>query len=72
MFVQVAAFLNAHEAHIFKTRLAADGVYALVRGEKFVYMNWAYANAVGGVRIYVSSEELEQASVTMRKCINGD
>jgi hypothetical protein len=42
-----------------------------MQGEDFVYLNWAYAMAVGGVRIYVLQEDMPRARETIAKCLDG-
>ena len=71
MLVPLAAFLNAHEAHIFKTRLEAEDIGVFMQGEDFVYLNWTYAMAVGGVRVCVVHEDLAAARAVVAKCIDG-
>jgi len=71
MLVSVAAFLNAHEAHIFKARLEVENIGAFIQGEDFVYLKWPYAMAVGGVRVCVVEEEVGEARAVIENCING-
>ena len=71
MLIAVAAFLNVHEAHLFKTRLEAENIGAFIQGEDFVYLLWPYATAVGGVRVCVVADEVTKTHEVIANCING-
>ena len=48
------------EAHIFRLRLEAEGIFAVVAHEHHVWANWPYAMALGGVKVQVPPSELEE------------
>lgn len=59
--VTIATFSKPEEAHLFRTRLEAAGIAAYLQDENMVQMDWFYSNAIGGVRVQVSEEDLESA-----------
>jgi putative signal transducing protein len=56
-----AAFTSVHEAHLAKSVLEAAGIEATIADEHLVSMTWMYSNAVGGVKVLVPGERLEEA-----------
>ena len=59
--VVVAAFTNVHEAHFAQGVLDAAGIDALLDNEHVISMDWALSNAVGGVKVLVPEDRLEEA-----------
>lgn len=57
----IATFSTPAEAHLALARLASAGVGAAARDECIVELNWLYSNAVGGVKIEVSEEDVADA-----------
>lgn len=72
MLVTVATFTEPWEAHIFRLRLEAEGMFAVVAHEHHVWANWPYAMALGGVKVQVPPSELERALAVERRCRAGD
>jgi hypothetical protein len=54
-------YTSVLEAQLAKSVLDAAGVPARLADEHLVTMNWTYSNAVGGVKILVPEEQLEEA-----------
>ena len=60
-----ASFVNVHEAQLARTALEAAGIDATLADEHVVAMNWVYSNAVGGVKVLVSADRLEDARAVL-------
>ncbi|MFY2508533.1 DUF2007 domain-containing protein [Vibrio pectenicida] len=63
--VVVARFSFPHEAHIAKTSLEAAGIESYIADEHTVNTQWLYSNAIGGVRLMIAEQHLEQASIIL-------
>jgi hypothetical protein len=61
MLITVATFSFPHEAHLAKMRLDAEGIPAFVADEHTINMQWLYSNAMGGVRLQVPAQFVEDA-----------
>jgi hypothetical protein len=59
--VVAAAFTSVHEAHLAMSVLDAAGIEARTADEHLVSMTWTYSNAVGGVKVLVPADRLEEA-----------
>lgn len=59
--VVAAAFTNVHEAHLARSVLEAAGIEATIADEHLVSMTWTYSNAVGGVKVLVPGDRLDEA-----------
>lgn len=57
----LAAFTSIGEAEAARSALAAAAIDATIADENIVAMNWLYSNAIGGVKVLVPEEDLEQA-----------
>ena len=51
----------AHEAHLVRSALQSIGIKAVIADEHVVAMNWALAQAVGGIKVKVRSADLQRA-----------
>lgn len=59
--VVVAKFSFPLDAQIAKSNLESVGIPAFVADEHTINMQWLYSNAMGGVRLFVAEEDLQQA-----------
>ena len=59
--VVAAAFTSVHEAHLAKSVLDAAGIEATIADEHLMSMTWLDSNAVGGVKVVVPEDRLEEA-----------
>jgi hypothetical protein len=59
--VTVTRFYWLMPANLAKCRLAAAGIEAFLPDEFSISLRWHYANALGGIRLQVSSADLEDA-----------
>ncbi|MCG7488238.1 MULTISPECIES: DUF2007 domain-containing protein [unclassified Vibrio] len=59
--IVVARFSFPHEAHIAKASLEAAGIESCIADEHTINTQWLYSNAIGGVRLMVAEQDLEQA-----------
>ncbi|GAA0558269.1 hypothetical protein GCM10008942_03440 [Rhizomicrobium electricum] len=72
VLVTVSAFREPYEAHLFRGRLEAEGIFAVVSHEMHVANKWMLSNALGGVKVQVSADEIELAREVERACCRGD
>ena len=59
--VVAAAFTSVHEAYLARSVIEAAGIEATIADEHLVSMTWTYSNAVGGVKVLVPADRLEEA-----------
>ena len=59
--IVVARFSFPHEAHLAKANLESAGIVSFIVDEHTVNTQWLYSNAIGGVRLMVLEESLEDA-----------
>lgn len=59
--ITIASFSKPEEAHLLRLRLEAGGVAAYVQDENVIQTYWLYSNAIGGVRVQISEDDLEAA-----------
>lgn len=57
----IATFSKPEEAHLLRMRLEDRGVPAYVIDENLIQADWFYSNAIGGVRVQVADQHLEEA-----------
>ncbi len=57
----IATFLKPEDAHLLRMRLEAVGIPAFVQDENLIQIDWLLSNAVGGVRVQVSDEDVTEA-----------
>jgi len=65
--ITVGTFSKPEEAHLLRGRLESGGVRAYIQDENLVQMNWLYSNAIGGVRVQIAEEDVEQAQAILRQ-----
>ncbi len=64
--IVIARFEYPHEAQIAKMNLEAAGITAFIADENTINMQWLYSNAMGGVRLFVSPEDIEDAQAILK------
>jgi hypothetical protein len=50
-YITLATYIGAWEAHLARTKLESEGIFAFVLDDQIASINWFYSNAVGGVRL---------------------
>jgi hypothetical protein len=60
-FVTVATFNEVPKAEIARNILAEGGIKSYLSDSELVAMDWLIANAIGGVKVQVASEDAERA-----------
>ena len=70
MLNTIAQYREAHEAYLAKGALAAAGIEAVIRDEHVVGVNWLYSDAVGGVKLDVESDLVQQATDVLKPQAN--
>jgi transposase-like protein len=63
--VTVARFRDLIEAQLAKGKLEAAGIETFLANENIVSLDWFYSNAVGGLRLQVAEEDLEDATAIL-------
>ena len=64
--VIAARFSFPHEAQIARASLEAAGIPAHLADEHTINMQWLYSNALGGVRLLVPPECLDEAKSILK------
>lgn len=65
MLVVVGAFTSVHQAELARSVLEAAGIETVLADEHVVSMHWMYSNAIGGVKVLVSEERLDEARTVL-------
>jgi predicted RNA-binding Zn-ribbon protein involved in translation (DUF1610 family) len=68
----VATFIDPTDAHILRARLEAEDIPACVVNEHHVRLNWFQAMALGGARVQVAAENVEEARQVMAAIERGE
>ena len=63
--VTIATFSKVEEAHLLRMRLEDAGIPAYIRDENTIQIDWLDSNALGGVRVDVSDEDLDAAKAVL-------
>jgi hypothetical protein len=71
MLVTAASFLHPWQAHLFRMRLEAEGIEAVIADEHLVSIDWPMAMALGGVKVQVPQEQLAAARTVKALCEAG-
>jgi hypothetical protein len=71
MLATIAAFRDPWEAHMFRLRLEAEDVPAVVAYEFHIGNNWLWSTALGGVRVQVPNDFAEAAFDVKSLCRTG-
>lgn len=65
MLVVVGAFTSVHQAELARSVLEAAGIETSLADEHIVSMHWMYSNAIGGVKVLVPQERLDEARTVL-------
>lgn len=57
----IATFTVPEDAHLFRAFLESRGIEGTILDENFVQLFWHYSNAIGGVRVVVEPDDVEDA-----------
>lgn len=60
-FTKIGSYLYSSEAVIIKGKLEAEGIEIFMGDNFTIDTDPLYSNAIGGVKLYVKTEQLEQA-----------
>lgn len=60
-YLTARAFSTLWEATVAQSKLEAEGISVFLKDGYTVNMNWLYSNALGGVKLQVPEENLDQA-----------
>jgi predicted RNA-binding Zn-ribbon protein involved in translation (DUF1610 family) len=64
-FKLVRSFQYSSEAQIFSGKLESEGIEIYLRDNNIVDSNPIWSNAVGGVKLFVKSEDFEKANMIL-------
>jgi len=65
--IQIASYSFPPEAHIAKASLEAAEIVAFITDEHTINMQWLYANAIGGVKLLVPSDRVDEAKALLQQ-----
>lgn len=65
-YVVVEAYTSVHHAHLAKSVLDGAGIECEIADEHVVSMDWMLSNAVGGVKLLVSADRLDEAQALLK------
>lgn len=63
----VARYETPEEAHLARIRLGFHGLESFLQDEYLVQLDWLYSNAVGGVRLQVGDENVNEALAILKQ-----
>ena len=72
VLVTVATFPEAIEAHIYRNRLEAEGIPAVLADENIVSNQPWHSIAYGGVKLRVRAQDAEQAKILIQQIRHGN
>ena len=64
-FQIVCRYQYSSEALIFKGKLESEGIEVYIRDNNIVDSNPLYSNAVGGIKLFVKSEDFDKAQLVL-------
>ena len=64
-FQLVGRYQYSSEALIYKGKLESEGIEVFIRDNNIVDSNPLYSNAVGGIKLFVKSEDFEKAQLVL-------
>jgi hypothetical protein len=67
----LATFRDPWEAHMFRGRLEAEGIPAIVSLEQHIWVNWPLSTALGGARVQIPDGFTEPGRVVLEGCVSG-
>ncbi|MFD1188301.1 putative signal transducing protein [Pontibacter rugosus] len=70
--VTIATFNEATEAHIVKGRLESEGILCFLGDEHIIGAQPFYSAAVGGVKLRVTEQDVEEAQAILTRIRQGD
>ena len=66
-WIVIAVFTYAHEAHMSKSVLEANGINVILKDEMITQVNPLYSNAVGGVKLMVNQTDATAAWALLKE-----
>lgn len=71
-WVIIASYSYPYQAQIAKARLVSVGIPVYIENEHTVNMYWLYSHAMGGVRVAVPDDRVEDAKYLIEKDFSQD
>ena len=72
MLRTVAAFIEPWEAHMFSSRLEAEGIPSFVEHSQHVGNAWHFSLCLGGAKVQVLAEDVSEAHAIEKLCCRGE
>jgi hypothetical protein len=69
VLVTIATYRDLPEALLVQGKLESEGIEAILADDNVVRMDWFWANAMGGVKLKVASEDVERAIEVLNEAI---
>ncbi len=69
--ITIARFQTPEDAHLFRAFLGSRGIEAHLEDEYVVQLFWHYSNAIGGVRVVVNDDDVEEAAEVFQSYMEG-
>ncbi|MCX4030098.1 DUF2007 domain-containing protein [Endozoicomonas sp. SM1973] len=69
--VTVGSYTDAIQAHLARGKLEAEGIFATVAHEHHIWADWMLSNALGGVKVQVHADQVEQAKQIVANLASG-
>ena len=64
--IKIASFFDYTQAEIAKIALESEGIECFLSGENFVATYWLYANADGGIKLYIKESDRQKAESVLK------
>ncbi|MDD5011209.1 MAG: DUF2007 domain-containing protein [Phycisphaerae bacterium] len=64
--IKVASFFDYTQAEIAKIALEAEEIECFLSGENLIATYWLYANAIGGIKLYIKESDKERAEAILK------
>lgn len=67
--IQIANYQYASEAYLFKAKLQSEGIEVFLQNENTVNAEPAWSNAIGGVKLFVYSDDVMKAKQVLNSVL---
>ena len=68
-FQQIANYQYSSEAYLFKAKLESEGIEVFLQNENTVNTEPAWSNAIGGVKLFVYSDDVMKAKQVLNSVL---
>lgn len=71
-FITVDTYTSPWDAHIAKGLLESEGIPVFIAHENHIWANWVFSQALGGVKVQVLPENVENAKEILNSLNKGE